>query len=200
MLTGPRESFPGQFYFAYTQQSHWQLYDMDGSSPFRNTDYMPELFWEWTTKQQIGVRTGVAHQSNGTGGADSRSWNRVYAEALFNGVDSWEQRKINDWGVALKVWHAFDESENNDDITDFLGNFELRTDWVLPWDDRHVQLLSVLARRNFAEDHGGLEVGYSRDFIGRTRLYFQYSGGYGESLLDFDEYSNRLSVGFEFSP
>ena len=199
-LTDPQRRVPGQLFLAYTSLSHWQLYDMDNSSPFRTTDHEPELFWEWYMTDLFGMRGGVSHQSNGEGGAESRSWNRIYAEALWNGVDRWDERKTNEWGVALKVWRAFDVSDNNDDITDYLGNFELRTDWVMPFDARHGQLLSVLLRREPDDWRGALEVNYSRDFIGRSRLLFQYFGGYGESLLEYNEYAQRLSVGFEFSP
>lgn len=199
-LTDEARGRPGQLFFAYTSLSHWQVYDTEGSSPFRTTDHEPELYWEWYPKGSAGMRCGVAHQSNGEGGAESRSWNRVYVEALWNGVERWDDRIPNEWGLACKVWQAFDVSDNNDDIEDYLGNFELRSDWHMPWDAGHAQLLSLLARRNFEEDRGSFEVNYSRDFIGRSRLLFQYFGGYGESLLDYNEYAHRVSIGFEFSP
>ena len=200
-LTSSHRRVPGQLSFAYTALSHWQLYDMENSSPFRTTDHEPELFWEWYMTRPFGLRSGISHQSNGEGGDESRSWNRVYVEALWNGVDRWNQRKPNEWGLGLKVWHAFDVSGNNEDITDYLGHFELRYDWVMPFDDRHAQLLSLLLRRDLGDEwRGAAEVGYSRDFIGKSRLYVQYFAGYGESLLDYDDYAHRVGIGFEFSP
>lgn len=200
-LTDPHPHVPGQLFLAYTQLSHWQLYDTEGSSPFRTTDHEPELFWEWYMAGDLGMRCGVSHQSNGEGGAESRSWNRVYLEGLWNGVERWDERKGNECGLALKVWDSFDVSSNNEDIADFLGHFELRADWVLPFDVRHGQLLSVVFRRDLGDEwRGAVEVDYSRDFIGKSRLLFQYFGGYGESLLDYNEYGQRFSIGFEFSP
>jgi phospholipase A1 len=200
-LTDPAPHFPAQLFLAYTALSHWQLYDTDGSSPFRTTDHQPELFFEWCPVGAFGVRSGVSHQSNGEDGVDSRSWNQVYVEGLWNDVCRWNERRGNEWGLALKVWHGFDIASGNDDIEDYLGHFELRTDWTLPFDVKHAQLLSLLVRNNFDDpNRGAIEVSYSRDLIGKARLLFQYFNGYGESLLDYKEYAQRFSVGFEFSP
>ena len=70
-------------YFAYTQQSFWQAYNTDESSPFRESNYAPEIFWrfspgDWWSKT-MGLDLGFEHQSNGQPTAESRSWNRLYA-------------------------------------------------------------------------------------------------------------------------
>ena len=85
---------PLNLWFAYTQQSHWQIYNKAHSAPFRETDYEPELIlsfplpssWAWgDTRLRMGG-LGLLHQSNGRANPLSRSWNRVYAmAALDNG-------------------------------------------------------------------------------------------------------------------
>ena len=61
-------------WFGYTQVSHWQVYKGSMSSPFRNTDYEPEIFLTQPVKadlpgsgslRMLGI--GAAHQSNGRG-------------------------------------------------------------------------------------------------------------------------------------
>ena len=91
-------------YFGYTQLAYWQAYNNDSSSPFRETNYEPEIFWRLTrptqrfgfSSQEIDV--GVVHESNGRSQLLSRSWNRVYLRYLLVddswelGAGSWEQK------------------------------------------------------------------------------------------------------------
>lgn len=185
------------FYFAYTALSHWQVYDWDHSSTFRTTDHEPELYFEHWPKE-LGYRLGLVHQSNGEGGSDSRSWNRFYVEGLWRGVDGYDRTKTEDWGLALKLWHAFAIEDNNEDIEDYLGVFELRADWLTPLIEQ--SLLSCVLRENFQHHNSGIELDWSLPIWGSVRVMAQYSGGYGESLLDYAEYANRIGFGFEFSP
>ena len=62
-----------KFYFGYTQKSFWQAYDFANSSPFRETDYNPELFYRTGgTSVDFGkweMDIGFEHESNGQSGA-----------------------------------------------------------------------------------------------------------------------------------
>ena len=83
---------PGSsLWFAYTQQSLWQVWDQLDSSPFRSTDYQPEAIYILPVPARWGqfadgwrlrlLQLGLAHQSNGQGDPLSRSWNRAYLGA-----------------------------------------------------------------------------------------------------------------------
>src|SRR5688572_25406681 len=44
-LSGKWRVFGSDFYLAYTQKSFWQFVNGDRSSPFRETNYDPEVFY-----------------------------------------------------------------------------------------------------------------------------------------------------------
>lgn len=70
-------------WFAFTQQSLWQIWDKKDSYPFRSTDYQPEAIYVVPVPQSLGklplgwqwrmVQLGFAHQSNGQNDPLSRS-------------------------------------------------------------------------------------------------------------------------------
>jgi phospholipase A1/A2 len=77
---------PVDLWFGYTQNSFWQAGNHEASSPFRETNYQPELMA--VTPLHFSVlgmnarflNLGLVHQSNGQVSTLSRSWNRVYAQ------------------------------------------------------------------------------------------------------------------------
>jgi len=66
-----------ELFFGYTQTSWWQT--TEASAPFRETNYMPELFLIIPNIYQNNIlkayKIGLLHQSNGRAGLSSRSWN-----------------------------------------------------------------------------------------------------------------------------
>ena len=108
-------------WFAYTQQSQWQVYAEDISRPFRETNYMPELFGSFRPGVELGelrlelLNFGFTHQSNGRADPISRSWDRLFVEA---GIER------DDFAVVARAWTRIEPSnyeDDNPDITDYLG-------------------------------------------------------------------------------
>jgi len=194
-----RESGDDRLSFAYTALSYWQLYDFDSSSPFRTTDHEPELFWEHDFPRELQSRVGVVHQSNGESGTADRSWNRVYGELLYR-FDPRVRGDWKSWGVGLKAWYVFSEAQENEDILDYVGPFELRGEYWFAGKRR--PHLAAAWRNNLwlnDDNRGSLQVDFAVQLVEGLRLLVQYYNGYGESLLDYDRSANRLSLGLEFS-
>lgn len=184
----------GDLYFAYTQRSWWQAYNSDASSPFRETNYEPEAFVSfdndftllgWTNTIN---RVGFAHQSNGRSQTLSRSWNRVYADMLF-------QR--GEWALSVAPHWRVPESEADDDNPDlesYIGYGDVTL--VRAFGD---QELSMLVRGNPGKNHYGVQLDYSFPLAGKIRGYVQYYDGYGESLIDYDNDVQRIGLGFSLN-
>lgn len=185
-------------YAAYTNRSFWQLYNSDLSAPFRETNHEPEAWVQFAPGWEIfGFRNsmssfGLVHQSNGRGGVLSRSWNRVYANFVF---------ERGNFALGFKPWIRISEDaedDNNPDITDYLGHYELRA--AYKWRE-HV--FSAMSRNNLESgfDNGAVELGWSFPLWKYPYLkgYIQYFRGYGESLIDYDQRVNRIGIGISLT-
>ncbi|WP_445000915.1 phospholipase A [Halomonas mongoliensis] len=186
----------GDLYFAYTQRSWWQAYNTDSSSPFRETNYEPEVFMTfdnaWRALGWTNVRNRLAlnHLSNGRSDPLSRSWNRVYVESIF-------QR--GDWAFSLAPHWRIPESKSEDDNPDidrYMGYGDVTLARRLGDNE-----LSLLWRGNPSAGNMGTQVDYSWPlFNGNVRGHVQYYYGYGESMIDYDHRNHRLSLGFSLNP
>ena len=182
-------------YGAYTVRSYWQVYNSDLSAPFRETNYSPEAWlqfrndWSiWGFKNSVNM-FGFVHQSNGRNEPISRSWNRIFANFVF------EKGNLE---FGIKPWYRISEDEaddNNPDITDYLGHGELLA--AYKW---RGHVFSILSRNN-------LESGFSRGAVEGTwsfplgsykyvKGYFQGFTGYGQSLIDYNSYESTVGFGF----
>ena len=182
----------GDLFFAYTQCSWWQLYDQASSSPFRETNYEPEVFVKFDTDFNVfGLRNrlfviGLNHESNGRGGVLSRSWNRIYVDFIA---------ERGNLVIGLKPWYRLPEDKEDDDnpnIEKYMGYGELFGAYRMKG---HV--FSFMLRNNLRRDEnkGAVELGWSYPIAQNLRVYVQYFNGYGESLVDYNDYSNRIGAG-----
>lgn len=186
-------------YAAYTGRSFWQAYNKEISSPFRDTNHEPEawlsrpLEWRAGALTAKAVRFGFVHQSNGRSQLLSRSWNRVYADFIF---------EVDDFSFSFKPWYRIPEEDKDDpldpggddnpDIEDYMGHFELLSAYKY---NEHT--FSLMLRNNLeSENYGAVDLSWSFPMTDKVKGYVKYFNGYGETLLDYNHRSNRLSVGF----
>ena len=179
-------------WFGYTQLSLWQLYRFADSSPFRETNYEPELLFNFRTNyDMLGLRgrminIGVNHQSNGQSEPLSRSWNRIITNLGF---------ERGNFTLLVTAWYRLPESavdDDNPDMDDYLGYGELRGSYCY-----RNQRFGLLFRNNLRSDtnRSTFELEWSVPLLPNVGLTLQYFYGYGESLLDYDHCVNRLSIG-----
>lgn len=199
----------------YSQMSFWQLYNSAFSAPFRDTNYEPELLFNFRSGYEIpglaGTKlqffnVGFNHQSNGRSRPLSRSWNRIVGNIGL------ERGRFN---LQVRGWYRLPEDESDDDNPDilrFMGYGEL---WATYFWEK--QRFAVMLRNNLRRENlGAVQVDWSippitlgkfllgsvlspeqieKYFTDKFSLYVQYFNGYGEGLMDYNTSINRISAG-----
>ncbi len=179
-------------WIAYTQQSHWQVYNDDISRPFRETNYMPEILVSYRPDLAFGgfhwrlLNLGFVHQSNGRSDILSRSWNRLYAEV---GIER------GNFALLAKPWYRIPESsrdDDNPDIEDYYGYGELTA--IYKAGDHS---LALMGRGNIKEGKGAAQFTWmSPPLLGPLRAYVKGFTGYGESMIDYNWKQSTIGAGF----
>ena len=202
LLTGGDPNRLDSLWFAYSQQSYWQLFNAELSRPFRATDHEPELTYIFPLDSALpsGWRLrygGVSlnHQSNGQSLPLSRSWNRVIARA---GLELGSKVAIN-----ASLWQRLPEDasdDDNPDIEDMVGRAEVAAAWNL---DPNNTLALTLRHSLKGEGNGSVRLGWLHK-IGSAgnhgdrsslRFHTELFSGYGDSLMDYNRRRTVLSIG-----
>ena len=172
--------------FAYAQNSWWQI--TQDSAPFRESNYRPELYVSAPVPFADELKLGAMHESNGKGGEESRSWNRLYAQSTWN---------ADGFSITPRAWYAFWLDRTNEDIADYMGYGDLRASYTFG-----KQRLSALWRNNLHFDgsnRGAIELNYSFPIFNSGFYgYLRYFNGYGESLADYKRSVNKIGIGLSF--
>ena len=180
-------------YFAFTSQSYWQVYNSDNSSPFRESNYEPEVFLRHyggpsiVGLNVIGWDIGLNHQSNGRAEPLSRSWNRAIATVGLQLTD--------DIVLGIRAWYRLPEDAEDDDNPNeyrYFGYGDMRAVWT---PGRSTWTLMVRP----GTEGTGVEATWSYPLPGILRAYVQYYDGYGESLIDYDHHVRRIGLGVALS-
>jgi len=180
---------------AFTQQAFWQAFNVGNSSPFRDSNYEPELIGTFGTGNAQGwklLNLGFSHQSNGRKEPDSRSWNRLYLQG------GWEW---DEFCVTGRGWWRLPEKaskDDNPDLTRYLGRAEMIVHWLPDRDDEIIMLLR--SNLNLHGHKGFVQLDWASPFkVGRSsQLNFQLTSGYGDSLIDYNHYQTTFAIGIVF--
>jgi len=182
---------------AYTQNSYWQVYDTKHSSPFRETNYMPELFMQWNIDKKTlkSIRLSFIHQSNGQDVGKSRSWNRTEIAFVFNkknfeyGFNLWDR-----WNEDKKSDPTSTKGDDNPNLIDFIGTGKY---YIRYKNDKiNLDLVHQNDIFNYNINKGNILFDITFPSINKNFDFFiRYFYGYGESLIDYDVKVKRISFG-----
>lgn len=191
----------GDLWFGYTQSSRWQIFSSQGSRPFRETNYEPEVMFSWRSSwTKFSEVTGwkprllglsLNHQSNGREVPLSRSWNRVI------GMVGLERENTM---VQIRPWVRLPETstkDDNPDILDYMGRADLLVVHKVAGHE-----LSLLARHNLKggdQSRGSAQLDWAFPMGNSLRGHLQFFSGYGESLIDYNHRSEYLGVGLSLA-
>lgn len=182
---------------AYTQKSFWQT--TEDSSPFRETNYEPEIFIQFPYKENSvlkAYKVSIMHSSNGRNDENSRSWNKVYLEGYYQFANLF---------LVPKIWYRIPDdkgSDDNPDIEDYYGYGDLTLLYAYK---KHTFELLLRNNLKFSESNkGAVELNWTfplPEFLSTKNTYgmLQLFSGYGNSLIDYDREINKIGLGIAFS-
>lgn len=177
---------------AYTQKSFWQT--ARSSTPFRETNYMPEIFMLNTniaSDTLKAYKVGILHSSNGKDKKDSRSTNRIYADLYF---------QYGNLFIKPTLWYKIPlgyEDVDSKKFYKYYGYGELNFLYAYK---KHT--FEATFRDNLKTDNkGSIELNWLFPFGGYDNLFamIQFFHGYGYNLIDFNKNLTTVGFGVAFS-
>lgn len=193
-LTNATLPWKTYLFLFYTQKTFWNVFQ--NSMPMHDLNFNPGIGWTkpfFSKGRFIGKLTLILeHESNGRDSIQSRSWNRISLAG---------SAIVNDWlMVHAKYWIPIVDGENNRDILKYSGLFQVGFT-LTSRNQRWQGGMTFVKRRTWRFSWNTIaEVSWRVSKKANLNLFAQYYNGYGESLLDYNQFHSRLRVGLVFKP
>jgi outer membrane phospholipase A len=194
--------FVDNLYFAYTQTSLWDLGEY--SAPFRDTSYMPQLFyylpdtgWKSSWFSKMGLMTGYEHESNGRDGPESRGID------IFFVRPTWEFGDVNAYHLTVspKVYFYAHIAGENHDIADYRGYMDL----LIKYGSTDGWQLATTLRKGTKSTYGSIDTQFTYPLAKLINsrwggfLWVGFFTGYGEDLLDYNQHRWIARIGYSIA-
>ena len=181
-------------YLFYSQKAMWNV--LERSLPFHDLNFNPGIGISRFIIMKghlVGKATMmIEHESNGRDGTASRSWNKI----------SWAgEGYISPILMAhAKFWIPIIDGEYNKDILRFMGiyqaGFQARST-----DNKWVLDMTLVKRQGWNLNFNTIiQLGYRINHNSNQFIMLQYYNGYGESMLDYNQYHSRIRFGLLIRP
>ena len=192
-LTKSKLPFDSYLFLQYTQKAFWNVFQ--ASLPMRDLNFNPGIGLGHLIirkNKYIGkAYVMVEHESNGRDSIENRSWNKLTlgAAVLLN----------KNWEVQFKGWIPVIDGKENDDILKYNGIFQVAANYRT--DNRRLNLGLILTRRlTWFSFNTWVELSYKFNNNENQYFFVQYYNGYGENLLEYNQFKSILRVGFVIKP
>jgi len=181
-------------FLMYTQKTFWNVFQE--SLPMRDINFNPGIGWTkpfFNKDRYVGKLTFMLeHESNGRDGDDSRSWNRISISGSTI-IDEWLM-------VHAKFWIPIIDGQNNKDILNYCGIFQSGVVLTTP-NKKFSWGLTWVKRKGFNLNFNTIwEMSWRVSDKTNLNLFAQYYNGYGENLIDYNQFHSRFRVGIIFKP
>lgn len=181
-------------YLFFSQKVMWNVFEP--SMPMRDLNFNPGIGWSkpfFIKNRYVGKLTLILeHESNGRDSIQSRSWNKI---SLSGSV------LVSDFlMVHSKFWIPIVDSGNNRDILKYSGIWQSGFEVSLK-DRKFIFGATFVKRRGWNLNFNTiLEFSWRIYKKSNQYLFFQYYNGYGENLLDYNQFHSRLRAGIVIKP
>lgn len=193
-LTRSNLPFGTYLYLFYTQKCFWNV--LENSFPMTDLNFNPGIGLTkplFVKNRFVGKLSFIAeHESNGRDGVESRSWNRLSLAGSIM-VDP-------HFLVHGKVWFPIVDGEENSDILDYCGIYQVGTSMTSTNGRMGLSILLVKRKGWRLNYNTTVELNYRLFSRDNQYLFLQYYNGYGEGLLAYKEFHSTLRVGFVIKP
>lgn len=179
-------------YLFYTQKVFWNV--LENSMPMTDLNFNPGIGIAkplFVKDRFIGkVMLQLEHESNGRDSIWSRSWNKVTLGANIL-IDP-------HFSVHGKIWIPIIDGENNKDILDYCGIYQVGMSYL---SERFGASVVLVKRKGWKLNYNTIiELSYRLGNKQNQYLFLQYYNGYGEGLLDYNKFHSQLRVGIVIKP
>lgn len=185
--------FDTYLFLQFSQKTIWNV--MEESLPMRDLNFNPGIgLGHLIIRENRYIGRAIImleHESNGKDSLSSRSWNKVSAS-----VNLMLSRNVD---TQLKLWIPIVDSDNNRDILKYngIGNFAIN------YHNRnrrfHAGLLTTWRTESFSFNTQW-EFSFKLNEKVNQFLFIQYYNGYGENLLDYNQFKSVIRMGFVIKP
>ena len=192
-LTKSKLPFDSYLFIQYTQKAFWDVFRE--SLPMRDLNFNPGIGLGHLIirhNKYIGkAYLMLEHESNGRDSIDSRSWNKITLSCALVLNDNWETQ--------FKTWIPIIDGENNKDILKYNGIFQFAVNYRTC--NKRLQIGALITQRKaWFGFNTQPELSYKFNKRENQFFFIQYYNGYGENLLEYNQYKNMLRVGFVIKP
>lgn len=192
-LTKSTLPFNTYLFLQFSQKTIWNV--LEKSLPIRDLNFNPGIGLGHLViykNRYVGKAIlMLEHESNGKDSLASRSWNKVSL-----GLNLMLNRNLN---AQMKLWAPIIDSDNNRDILRYNGIGHFGLNYHTSDKRFHAGVLTTWRTRSFSFNTQW-EVSIKTNHKVNQYLFIQYYNGYGENLLDYNQFKSVVRVGFVIKP